>query len=128
MIQQIKIDQIFKNDKDRDGKPLVSEKSGVPYWKVDIYSSSIRYSGFAKNESEPHMKWEVGQTVKIELVKREKNGVTYNNYTVPNEGDLWKELINDRVSALEEEIRVMKGPKPTVIPEHEDVDPSQIPF
>ena len=36
-IQNVKIEKIYRSDKDRDGNPLVYKKSGNPYVKVDIY-------------------------------------------------------------------------------------------
>lgn len=76
---KIKIEKLYRNDKDKDGKPLMS-RQGKPYSKINIIADEKMYSGFSGKWNES---WKVGDEVEVEVEEAVYNGKTYYNLKAP---------------------------------------------
>lgn len=79
---KIKIEKMFINDKDKNGKPFVSAK-GQPFKKITIQSDGKWYSGFA---GQWNSSWKVGDEIECEVEEKQFNGNTYYNLKSPARG------------------------------------------
>lgn len=78
-MQTVTLTAVYHNDKDRDGKPYVAQKTGKPYTKCNIKVAEYgdKYlSGFGNAVTKT---WNVGDTVEIEIETRGE----YLNFSVP---------------------------------------------
>ena len=77
---KLKIDELYVNDKDKNGNPFVS-KDGKPFKKVAIKYDGEWYSGFYNKTV---ASWKVGDEVEVEVEEKEFNGKVYKNFKTPN--------------------------------------------
>lgn len=87
MIKTGKLTQVFVNDKDKTGKPLIGVKSGNPYRIVVIGLDTMkeRLSGFVHDiEKDVRLGWKVGDEVTISVEKKGE----YWNFELPKAEDL----------------------------------------
>lgn len=124
-----KITKVFKNDKKKDGTPLL-DKNGKPFWKVAIKTEATGdqwYSCLAFRNDDAVMR--INEGAAYTILVWEENG--FSNFKIPTKTD----LLEDRVTALEASVFGNKegtanvGRVPTAIeyPE-EEIDPMDIPF
>lgn len=95
---KVKLTKVFVNDKDKNGNPLVSSKTGKPYKKVAIKTEQHGdkwLSGFA-NDNDEKLFWKEGQEVEIFV---EENG-QWLNFKTPGKID----SLEARVKALEDKV------------------------
>jgi hypothetical protein len=82
-MQQIVLTQVYRNDKDKNGNPLIS-KQGKPYTKIAVKAKEFgdKYlSGFGNREN---ANWKPGDKVWVKVVE---NG-QYLNLEMPSELDI----------------------------------------
>lgn len=132
-MQKVTLTAVYHNDKDRDGKPYVAQKTGKPYTKCNIKCAEYgdKYlSGFGNALTKT---WNVGDTVEIEIEQKGE----YLNFSVlkKQEGglsDLDREFlirIEKKVDAINwyvvEMAKAMKTGSPVYpTPEVEGIDTS----
>ena len=75
-MSQVKIENIFKNDKDVNKNPYV-DKNGVPFWRVKITTKDGLKATAIVYEGNPILLWKDGETHDINII--ESNG--YTNFT-----------------------------------------------
>lgn len=130
---KITLTAVYHNDKDRDGKPYVAQKTGKPYTKCNIKCAEYgdKYlSGFGNALTKT---WNVGDTVEIEIEQKGE----YLNFSVPKKqegglSDLDREFlirIEKKVDAINwyvvEMAKAMKTGSPVYpTPEVEGIDTS----
>ena len=114
-VENVSIEKIYKNDKNKDGQPYISSK-GNPFTKVDIYIDArlVKDTDFEGKITffdyyGQSVNWDIGSTITGTI---SKNG-RYFNFQLPPSGkkalelDI-KELI-DRVEQLERQmVQLMK--------------------
>jgi hypothetical protein len=76
---KIKIEKLYRNDKDKNGNPLMS-RTGKPYSKISITADEKMYSGFAGKWNET---WKIGDEIDVEIEEAQYNGKTYYNIKAP---------------------------------------------
>ena len=68
---QLTITKIYRSDKDKEGKPLLSKKDGRPYSKIALktreYGEGRWVSGFG---NQTNSQWKEGQTVEVEIEEK----------------------------------------------------------
>lgn len=79
---KLKIEKVYRNDKDKNGKPFISKK-GQPYSKITIYADEKYYSGFSGKWNEH---WSVGDEVEVDVETVQHNGSTFYNLKAPQSG------------------------------------------
>lgn len=126
MPEAVTITRVFRNDKDKNGAPLMT-KAGKPYTKLAIKTDKHGedwLSGFGNSRNE---KWAEGSTVDIMVSSTQgKDGKTYLNFETPKPED----MLAVRVSALELDVINLKklitgAPKavaPTPAPGYTEAD------
>ena len=89
----VKIDQLYHNETDKNGNKLISGRTGRPYTRCVIVSGDTKYYGFGSKTTKS---WKEGDTVEIEVT--ENNG--YKNFKLPDQN----KLLLGRIEALEAKI------------------------
>ena len=88
--------QVYRTDKDKDGKPLVS-KTGKAYAKCNIKVEEHGDKWLSGFGNAGNQAWVAGDQVQLMVSEKEFNGSVYLQYEVPKAED----LLAARVSALE---------------------------
>ena len=134
-MNKVTLTAVYHNDKDRDGKPYVAQKTGKPYTKCNIKCAEYgdKYlSGFGNAVTKT---WNVGDSVDIEIEQRGE----YLNFSVPKKevsgglSDLDREMlmrIEKKIDSVNwhivEFLRAQKGGQPMYpSPEVEGIDVSK---
>jgi CYTH domain-containing protein len=68
--EKVTITQLYRNDTDKNGNPLINKKTNQPYRKIVLQTKEYgdRYiTGFCNEENSS---WKVGDTVKIEIEQK----------------------------------------------------------
>jgi len=124
-LEKIKINQIYINDKNKEGKPLMTS-NGKKYWKVAIKCNKYpdKYiTCMLFNQDDEVFNWQPNDEVEVVI---EQNG-DFLNFKRPTQVDRLKMQIDDH----EERIRIleifMKKPEKEEEVE-EDINPNDLPF
>lgn len=100
-----KITELKKYTTDREGKPLISQKTKKPYTRLTIKTDVTGddwISGFDGAETK---NWAVGSDVEIDVTK---NG-QYSNFAVPKKGAVDGQLLKDVYDNTETILNKMVG-------------------
>jgi len=118
---QVTINKVSWDAKDKQGNPLISKKSGKPYYKVGLQvkeHGEVWINGlmpFAPTD------WE-GKTKDLEIFDEEYQGKTYKKFKLaPRAPAASDEKVLNAITALTLEVRaaLSKIPKPTRVVEEE---------
>ena len=115
MIQNIT--KIYRSDKDKDGKPLMT-KDRRPYVRISIKTQQYGEKWLSGFENFKNQQWREGDQVDIEITKVGD----YLNFSQPSA----LQLLERRVAKLESII--YKEEQPVIDEEDKEVDLKDIPF
>ena len=122
---KVKITQIYRSDKDKNGN-LLKTADGRPYERIAIKTAEYGdrwISGFGNRRNRD---WRVGDVVDIEISEVEKDGQIYLNFETPSRLD----LLEERIGALEVQVDALISErinKPTLTA-NEFGDKNDLPF
>lgn len=128
---QVHVTKVYSTNHKKDGTPLISAKSGKPYYRVGIKTNEHGdqwLNGFSNFDCKD---WE-GKTKDLEITEGEFNGQKQLNFKVQSQGGQFAkdlEELRKRVYELEQFTGIHKQTQeaPVDYPSDE-IDPSNIPF
>lgn len=79
---QVKITRVSKRDTNKNGDPLISKRTGKPYWNVGIQveGGDEWYAGFANSTNDPMYNLVEGATYSIAVEEKKIGDKTYKNF------------------------------------------------
>ena len=136
MLLKIKLNKIFLNAADKNGKAYVHKNNGVPYKLANIYytldGKEQNASGFADKDS-PIEAWKKGDDVIVNIAPREYRGKTYFNFRIASDGEAKLFELEARIKELEDAVFVsdeeaVKPQGKKVVEEDEPLPDFDLPF
>jgi hypothetical protein len=95
-MQKITLTKVFRNDKDKEGKPLMT-KAGKPYTKLALKCEEYGESWLSGFDSSKTSSWKEGDVVEVVVSSKISGDKTFFNFEVPKA----EELLNKRIADLE---------------------------